>query len=171
MFCGWSAYEQRLHIVAEGESGHFYQLAPAPWGDFTPFGDLERHHYDPFVNHAHTIAASVLEHTKHEPIERVFVIEQSWSKKFNLPDRLWDAQYTEAKDPHSYFHLRQVISPEGDVLSASQNWMDYQIGKTIGENPRLWRDSRKGRTAWEVRSVADDTLNPSRIRQTSLIVE
>ena len=26
MFCGWSAFDSRVHIVAEGESGKYYDL-------------------------------------------------------------------------------------------------------------------------------------------------
>ena len=31
MFCGWSAYANRLHIIGEGEDNKYYELAPGPW--------------------------------------------------------------------------------------------------------------------------------------------
>ncbi len=68
MFCGWSAYEDRTHIIGQGESGRYYDLAPAPWGDYRPFGDIERHHYDPFATHAGNLAMNTLRYSDHEPI-------------------------------------------------------------------------------------------------------
>ena len=50
MFCGWSSYEGRMHVISEGESGKFYELAPGPWGEFHPYGFIDRHHYDPNQN-------------------------------------------------------------------------------------------------------------------------
>ncbi len=38
MFCGWQAYESRVHIVAEGESGQMYQLSPPPGMSSPPLG-------------------------------------------------------------------------------------------------------------------------------------
>ena len=31
MFCGWCAYTTQTHVIAEGESMKFYELAPGPW--------------------------------------------------------------------------------------------------------------------------------------------
>ena len=46
MYCGWCGYEVRHHIVAQGESGQYYELSPPPWGDFVAFGAAGRHDYD-----------------------------------------------------------------------------------------------------------------------------
>jgi hypothetical protein len=97
MFCGWSAYDSRMHIVAEGESQTFYRLTPAPWGEFQPFGSLGREHYDSFNGHGVNIGMNVLKHTQHEPMVRLFVIEESWAKKYNLPDAVWKTRYDGSK--------------------------------------------------------------------------
>ena len=89
MFCGWSAYANRLHIIGEGEDGKYYELAPGPWTKFTPFGDLTRHHYDPFLNHSSDIVRNCLKHTRAKPMRRLLVIEEYWAKKYNLPDSVW----------------------------------------------------------------------------------
>ena len=72
MFCGWSAYASRTHVIAEGESGKFYRLTPTPWGEYHPYSDLGRQHYDPFSSHCQRIGTNVLRHTRHEPISRMW---------------------------------------------------------------------------------------------------
>ncbi|MDA0589750.1 MAG: hypothetical protein O2820_13940 [Planctomycetota bacterium] len=150
MFCGWSAYEERLSIIGEGESGRFYQLAPAPWGNYPPYGDLSRHHYDSFAYHTGTIAANTLRYTDHEPMARVFVVQTVWSKKFNLPDELWNTRYPEPKLAHHYYHLRQVRDPAGNLLRNQMSWFDYQNQLAIRDNPRLLQDTRKGKPMFQV---------------------
>jgi hypothetical protein len=150
MFCGWSAYEERLSIIGEGESGRFYQLSPPPWGDYQPFGDLSRHQYDSFAYHAGTVASNTLRHTNHEPMARIFVVQEVWSKKYNLSDELWATRYEEPKDPHHYYHLRQVRSPDGTLLRNELSWFDYQNNLAIRDNPRLLQDSRKGKPMFQV---------------------
>src|SRR5579863_1584482 len=71
MFCGWAGFEGRMHIVGEGESGKYYELAPPPWGEFHPYGFIARHHYDPNHTNGWTLAKSVLDHTRHEPMVRI----------------------------------------------------------------------------------------------------
>ena len=45
MFCGWSAYANQIHVIAEGESEKYYELAPGPWGIYRPWGgEFARHH-------------------------------------------------------------------------------------------------------------------------------
>lgn len=153
MFCGWNAYEDRTHIIGEGESGRFYELAPGPWGEIKPFGDLQRHHYDPFVNHSASIARNVLRHTSHEPMQRIYVIEETWAKKFNLPDEIWAERYREEKDPHSYFHLRKVLTGDGMLVSSSSSWFDFQTQASVGDNPRLWADARRGKPFFDLKPM------------------
>ncbi|MBI1313888.1 hypothetical protein GC176_21555 [bacterium] len=154
MFCGWSGYENRLHIIGQGESGRFYQIAPAPWGEIKPFGDLDRHHYDPFANHSGTIALNTLRHTHHEPMRKIMVVEECWAKKFNLPDSLWAQRYGEKKQPYSYFYLRKEYAPDGEVLTQNASWFDYQDHLCLSDNPRLWQDSQKGRSAYQLPTIA-----------------
>lgn len=150
MFCGWAGYENRTHIIGEGESGKFYQLAPGPWGDFNPFGDISRHHYDPFVNHAITIANNTLRHSDHEPMQRIFVVDEVWAKKFNLADPLWERRYTESRQPHSYYHLRQVFDGQGQLITLYPGWFDYQAGLCLSDNPRIWREAQQGKPFYQL---------------------
>lgn len=154
MFCGWSSYENRLHIIGQGESGRFYRIAPAPWPTIKPFGDLERHHYDPFANHCATIALNTLRNTRHEPIRKIMVIEECWAKKFNLSDELWSQRYTDPREPFSYFHLRKEFAPDGTLLTMNPSWFEYQDHLCVSDNPRLWQDSRKGKPVYQLPTVA-----------------
>lgn len=159
MFCGWSSYEDRTHIIGEGESGKYYQLSPGPWGEFKPYGDLGRQHYDPFSNHSMALAASTLKNTDHEPIERIYVVQEVWAKKFNLPDHLWAQRYPEPKEPHSYYHLRKVMDVDGRILRANATWFDYQTQICVSDNPRLFRDAYKGKPFFHL-----NPLNRSRAK-------
>ncbi len=157
MFCGWSCYENRLHIIGEGESGRFYRLAPGPWGEFDPFGDISREHYDPFVNHAASVALNTLRHTDHEPMQRIYVVEENWAKKYNLSDELWAKRYDEPKDPHSYFHVRQILNERGEKLAQNPGWYDYQAGFCLSDNPRIWRDANRGKPFYQVNPLLRST--------------
>lgn len=154
MFCGWSAYEERTHVIGQGESGKYYELAPGPWGDYQPFGNLARHHYDPFSMHAAALAQNTLRYSDHEPMRQLFVVQEVWAKKFNLPDELWAQRYPEPKDPHSYFHIRRVLAPDGRFESENPHWFDYQAQMCLSDNPRLQADSTRGRPYFDVRSQA-----------------
>lgn len=158
MYCGWSAYESRLHVLGEGESGRYYQLAPGPWSDFRPFGSVSRQNYDVFAQFGHRFAANALAHTQHEPIHRIVVVEESWAKKYNLPDELWALQYDVPKDPHSYFHVRSIYNPRGECLQQSRGWLTTQAELAILDNPRLRQDMRKGHTFFA--SHPGDRSNP-----------
>ncbi|NQV27441.1 MAG: hypothetical protein HQ518_24085 [Rhodopirellula sp.] len=163
MFCGWSAYEDRTHIIGQGESGKYYNLAPAPWGDYRPFGDIERHHYDPFTMHSGALALSTLRHTEHEPIQQIFVVQETWAKKFNLPDQLWAERYTEPKDPHSYFHLLKILDGNGELQVSNLAWFDYQAKLCLSDNPRLTADANRNRPFLEMQSqvqVSDTGSRP-----------
>lgn len=146
MFCGWSSYESRLQIIAEGESGRYYELAPPPWGEIKPFGNIGRRHYDNTAGHAPKIALNTLEHTRHEPITRIFVVEECWAKKYNLPDHLWkQLYYKEPQDRQTYYHLRYVMTPEGALLQTFPSWYDKQYSLAVNSNPRLKRESQLSR--------------------------
>lgn len=164
MFCGWSAYEDRTHIIGQGESGKYYDLAPAPWGDYRPFGDIERHHYDPFATHAGNLAMNTLRYSDHEPIQQIFVVQEAWAKKFNLPDDLWAERYPEPKDPHSYFHVRKILGPDGMAQASNLAWFDHQSKMCLSDNPRLAADSNRGKPFFEMQSqvqVSDTGSRPT----------
>jgi hypothetical protein len=150
MYCGWAGYETRLHVVGEGESGQFYELAPGPWGSITPHGVLDRRHYDHTGLHSVRLGLNTLRHTKHEPIARLFVVEEAWPRKFNLPDELWARRYTEPKDPVSYFQIRSTYTGDGRLTQSGPSWLARIAQDCIMDNPRLLADMKKGRPFYAV---------------------
>lgn len=150
MFCGWTAWEQRLHIIGEGESGEYYELAPGPWGDYEPFGNLDRHHYDPFVNHAARMAVNTLHQTQHEPIHRVFVIEEVWAKKYNLPVGLQQELTPVPGEKRTYCYVRDVYTADGTVIRRGLSWFSDQAKQSLWNNPRLARQTQFGRPQYVV---------------------
>jgi len=145
MFCGWSAYSIRTHIVGEGVSGKYYELAPGPWGEYKPYGNLGRRHYDTTGDSWLEIAMNTLDKTDHEPMLRILCIEETWCKKYNLPDAIWDQRYEEPKDFHNYFRLRRVITPDGVIAQNYVSWLTRQRYLQINDNPRLIADMSRGR--------------------------
>lgn len=137
MFCGWAAYDTRVHIIAEGESETYYDLTHAPWGELHPYGYLGRENYDAFNNHTGQLGLNVLKHTQHEPISRVLVIEECWPKKYNLPDRIWNMRYDNPKDDHRYYRLRVVLLPDGTVTQRYSSFASFQGVLMVNDNPRL----------------------------------
>ena len=79
----------------------------------------------------------VLRHTSHEPIERVFVVEEHWPKQYNVPDRLWDSFYDEPADKISYYNLRAICTDSGQLISSRPGWIYRQTLLSISDNPRL----------------------------------
>lgn len=158
MFCGWAAYETRTHIIGQGVSGSYYELSPGPWSDYQPYGDISRQHYDSFNAYPQVIALNCLKHTQHEPMSRLFVVEECWAKKYNLPDGVWERRYSEAKEPFSYYRLRTVMSPEGQILKTSSPWISYQTNLTISDNPRLLAESRRSQPMFHLRPRATNEL-------------
>ena len=143
MFCGWSAWAGKSHVVGQGESGRYYELAPAPWGDLHPFGSLDRHDYDPNAIFSARMAVNCLRHTQHEPIVRIFVVEECWPKKFNLPDELWALRHSRPKDIHKYYRVRHVLTGEGQLVQTYTDWLTWQAGVCVADNPRLRAETRK----------------------------
>jgi hypothetical protein len=82
------------------------------------------------------------------------VIEENWAKKFNLPDSLWSQRYTEEKQPYSYFHLRKEYAPDGTLVTYNQSWHEYQDHLCLSDNPRLRRDSQKGKPVYSMPTIA-----------------
>ncbi len=126
MFCGWSAYANRVHIIGQGEDNKYYSLAPGPWTEFTPFGSLARHHYDPFLNHAGQLAKNCLDHTSAKPMKRILVVEEYWAKKYNLPDSVWNYCFDEPRERYSYFQVRQILAPCGTSVRRFPSWLARQ---------------------------------------------
>lgn len=145
MFCGWSAHEIRYHVVAEGESGTYYDVSKGPWSTFSPYGDLSRSQYDAAGNSIHKMAINTLRQTDHEPILRILIAEEVWPKKFNLPDYVWNLRFDEPKDPKSYFWLRNELTPDGKVITNRPTYLSYLFTQTVANNPRLQADTVRGK--------------------------
>lgn len=148
MFCGWSAHSSEIHVIAEGESGDFYRLTPAPWGEFVPFATLERQHYDVNNLYAAKMGVNTLRHTAHEEMMRILVIEESWPKKFNLPQQVWDQNYAEAKDVYKYCRVRAEFEPDGTIVGRQNSWLEHLAAHSLMDNPRLKADSQRGKTPY-----------------------
>lgn len=138
MFCGWATYSMRVHVIAEGESGKYYELAPAPWGEYEPWGPVGRHNYDAFNNHMGRIAMNALKHTRHEPMTRIFVVEECWPKRYELPAEVWKYRYgDEPQIPNRYHHLLAELTPEGHYQRRYPAWITAQYSQALRANPRL----------------------------------
>lgn len=142
MFCGWSAFDTRIHIIAEGENDKYYDLTHPPWGEFHPYGYIGRENYDQFQSHTGQMGLNVLKHTSHPPISRVFVVEECWAKKYNMPDDVWQARYDSPKDKRSYYRMRVVLLPDGTTTQLYSSWVSYQSGLMAMDNPRLQERKR-----------------------------
>lgn len=150
MYCGWSAYETRQHVLAEGESGRFYDLTDTPWGTLAPYGGHPRQTHDYAGTYAIGMARNALRHTQHEPMVRLFLVDEAWSRKYNLPDDLWPLRHAERKDPLSYFHVRRVTTPEGQIVQENSTWLTLAAQQCVLDNPRLRRDMTSGRQFYAV---------------------
>lgn len=146
MYAGWCAYETRMHILGEGESGAYYDLSTPPWGEFHPYGDTARRHYDNKALFAGELASLTLRHTQHEPMRQIVLVEEAYSKKFNLPDALWARRFAEPKEPHFYHHVRAVHAPDGRCLTRTLEWPALLANYDIMDNPRLMADIARGHT-------------------------
>ncbi len=150
MFCGWSAHDSHVHVIAEGESGDFYRLTPAPWGSFVPFSTKQRRNYDSKFRYVGKIGANVLRNTAHEEMLRILVVEESWPKQFNIPDHVWNENYNEPKDVYKYHRTIAELTPDGQLTNRSPSWLEHQFAWITIENPRLRGDSRKGGSPYVV---------------------
>jgi len=161
MYSGWSGYDCRMQILGEGQSGRFYVLSPGPWGEFNPYSSrLSRQCYDQEFEYGSILARPGLAHTKHEPILRLFVVEQEYPKKFNLPDAQFEAYYRKPKPQRIYSHLRMVLSPEGEILAQSPTWLRYQDNISVIDNPRLAADAKHNRPfVWSAQQMVGPATN------------
>lgn len=142
MFCGWSAYDNRTHIVAEDSDGRFYRVRE-PWGAFTPFSDVDRVNYDVSNNLSPRHIEHVLAHSKHPPIDRVYVVEEIWGKQYNVPDKLWSYYFREPKEKRAYYNLRAICNARGGLIESYPSWFAVQTLQAIADNPRLQRESQQ----------------------------
>lgn len=162
MYCGWCAHEVRHHIIAEGESGQYYEVTPAPWGEFSPYASIDRHHYDGMGSFTGTLATHILDHTEHEPIAEVTLVEEAWSKKYNIPDEMYLAQNEVPKQKRTYFRSRSTLSPTGEFRQRGLDWIGWLSYQAVVNNPRL-QQKMKGQPF-----VSSESYVPAnRVRQAS----
>lgn len=147
MFCGWQAYDQRTLLIAESESGRYYEVRE-PWGEFQPFGRLGRLQYDVYSHLVSKHIDHVISHTRHEPIDAVYVVQEVWPKQYNLPEHLWQKSFGRERDKISYYHLRAVCNDHGGVLSLNPDWMNQQRLNAVGDNPRLRHEARQAQSSF-----------------------
>ncbi|HVJ86909.1 MAG TPA: hypothetical protein VM452_14750 [Caulifigura sp.] len=140
MYCGWAGWETRHQILAEGESGRYYDVGQAPWGEVCVYGEADRRHYDLYGLHAFSIARNVARHTEHEPFVRYLVVEEAWSKKYNLPENLWAQRFEEPKDPRVYRRIRAAFEGDGQCVASNGSWSNWLVAQALGDNPRLQKD-------------------------------
>jgi len=124
MFCGWSGWSFRTHVVAAGASGAFYELTPSPWQEYHPFSTLGRNHYDYHGLHAWRIGVNCLRQTEHEPMVRLFVVGETWSRKFNLPDPLWEKLHDEPHQSNRYFRVDSIYHADGHLIARHPSFLD-----------------------------------------------
>ncbi len=155
MFCGWEAYDNRTHILAEDVNGQYYDVTP-PWGEFNPFGHVPRVHYDVCNNLVPKHINHVLSHTSHPEIDRVYVVQEIWPKQFNIPDHLWNQYYEEPRDRMSYYNLRAVCLPNGALLNSYPDWFVAQTLSSVADNPRLQLAAKRAQPYYNT------FVNPSR---------
>lgn len=142
MFCGWDAYDNRTHIIAEDASGNYYDVRE-PWGAFTPFGDVDRINYDVSNSLVPRHIEHVLNHSSHPPIDRVYVVQEVWPKQFNVPDALWTRYFHEPKEKVSYFNLTAICNARGIPFETYPDWFNTQTLQAISDNPRLQRAAQQ----------------------------
>lgn len=140
MFCGWSSFSTRIHIVGEGESGTYYDLSSGPWGEFHPYSNLDRRHYDYREVNQRNIAENVLRQTDHEEIVRAYIIEENWPKKYNMPEYIWNRLYDEPKEFKSYYNVRQVLNGEAEVLQTNRCFQTRCYQEAFNRRPSYSRN-------------------------------
>ena len=142
MFCGWQAYDNRTHLVAEDTRGNYYEVRE-PWGAFKPFGDVDRVNYDVSNNLVARHIDHVLSHTAHPDIDRVYVVQEIWPKQFNVPAHLWSHNFNEPMEKLSYFHVKAICTEDGSTIESYVDWFNRQTLLTVADNPRLQQAARE----------------------------
>lgn len=150
MYCGWAAYNHRYRAIAEGVSGTYYDLNPAPWGSFRPYDRLDRLQYVLAMQNQALVTRHVAERTEHEPFARMFIIEESWAKQFDLPEYIWKAHNAIPRSPHYYTKVVLEQAGDGQIVNIHPQWLDFQNHIMVADNPRLQESIRATRPFWVV---------------------
>ena len=155
MFCNWTGYENRVRFIGEGESGRHYDLLAADIHSPRLHGSEHRAHYDYSGRHTPLVASRVAERSRHEPLTRIFVMEESWSKQFNLSPRLYEQTHgCRQPDRVVHRHLRGILAPNGRVLQTQASWFVCQQQEAMLANPALQGDAYRGRNLYTANPMA-----------------
>ena len=149
MFCHWNGYESRVRYVGEGVSGQRYELQADALGPYL-HGPIARDHYDFFHQHGATLARSVADRTAHEPLTRVFLIEEHWSKQTNLSPTLYEQTHGQPWHRTVHRQVREVISIETDRVESRESWLAAQTRRAVMSNPVLKAEQNRGRPVYAV---------------------
>ena len=163
MFCGWDCYESRRHLVAEGESGQFYDCTP-PWSQLNPYLEGPRHHYDIWGHYNGRVAENTLRHTDHEPIRQIIMVEEMWNKKYNMPEYVWSKKFDDPKQKNSYYYVRAIFDAKGSMTRQHYDWPSHLAYRALMNNPRLKEDIARSRPFME------SALGTSKIQPAAYIV-
>lgn len=154
MYCGWTAYSTKYRVIAEGVSGKFYDLNPAPWGTFRPYNTQDRIQFLGGADTIGQIGVHTAARTNHEPLSRMFVIEEVWAKQFDIPDYIWRERFQIPKEPYKYTKVRVEMAGDGSVTQLHPSWLDTQAQMMLADNPRLKEDVNRTRPFWVVDEYA-----------------
>lgn len=143
MFCGWSAWDSRTHIIAQDKAGNYFEMKE-PWGEFQPFGNVGRIHYDTTHHLLPKQISNLTRNTVNDGFDRVYVIEEAWPKQYNLPPDLFQQYFDCPKDKLSYYHLKAVCTDQGHALTVNQDWYNHQLQKAVYDNPRIRKQAAAG---------------------------
>lgn len=162
MYGGYSPFEERRHLLAEGESGTFYDLSP-PWGEFVPFGAAERGTYDFNALFHDDFARCTLAHTDHEPIVRVFHVDEVWNRKFNLSEAARSAAHAETGAKRSYYYLRGAYDGSGTAQSLYSDFSSVLAHQALMSNPQLQGTIARSRpyTSVEILTTPQGQVTPA----------
>lgn len=148
MFCGWSAHEYRYHVFAEGVSGEYYDITHGAWGDVNHFGEPSRINFDALGNGIPRVAMNNLRHTDHEPIHRIYVVEEAWPKSYNLDRSRW--LNPDEPEKTSYSLVRMTLDADGQVVASAPPFLTHLNNVAVSDNPRLKSDFRRGQPFYAV---------------------
>jgi hypothetical protein len=154
MYCAWAAYNHSYRAVAEGVSGTFYDLNPAPWGAFRPFNTLDRLQSIGAAGNQARFTRLVAANTKHEPLARMFVIEEAWAKQFDLPEYIWKAFNAIPRSPYRYTKVVLEQSGDGEITAAYSPWLDTQTQIMLADNPRIKQEIRSSVPFWQIQQTS-----------------
>jgi hypothetical protein len=112
----------------------------------------------------------VLSHTEHEPVNKVFVVQEFWPKQYNLPERLWKRNFGCERDKLSYYHLRAVCNEEGALVASYPDWLNQQTMNAVGDNPRLRHEVQQAQSSFGTWSIPTDSSSGMQQQNTAALI-